>query len=127
MAKFVLHKASYDYMIKNPNGEVGRFLAKRAQRLVTLSRRQVGKKTRALERSISYNVTRDSRGLVAVVGSNNRIALMHHKGTRPHIILPRRAQTLRFYSRGRIVYSKMVRHPGTKPNRYLTDNLRKVV
>jgi hypothetical protein len=127
MAKFVLDKPAYEYMIKSPNGEVGRFLAKRAQRLVTLSRRQVGKKTRALEKSISYNITRDSRGLVAVVGSNNRIALMHHNGTRPHIIVPKTAKTLRFYSRGRIVYSKMVRHPGTKPNRYLTDNLRKVV
>jgi hypothetical protein len=53
--------------------------------------------------------------------------LMHHQGTRPHIIVPRRAQTLRFYSRGRIVYSKLVHHPGTKPNRYLTDNLRRVI
>jgi hypothetical protein len=127
MAKFVLHKASYDHMVNAPKGEVGRYLEKRAQRLVTLARRQVGKKTHALERSLSYKVTRDGKGLVALVGSSNRIALMHHKGTRPHIILPRRAQTLRFYSRGRIVYSKMVRHPGTKPNRYLTDNLRKVV
>ncbi|QFG12310.1 Hypothetical Protein OBI_RACECAR_88 [Arthrobacter phage Racecar] len=127
MAKFVLHKASYDHMVKAPKGETGRFLAKRAEKLVHLSRRQVGKKTRALERSISYKVVRDGRGLVAVVGSSNRVALMHHQGTRPHIILPKRAKTLRFYSRGRIVYSKMVRHPGTKPNRYLTDNLRRVV
>jgi hypothetical protein len=66
-------------------------------------------------------------GLTAVIGSDNRIALMHHQGTRPHIIMPRRAQTLRFYSRGRIVYSKLVHHPGTKPNRYLTDNLRRVI
>jgi hypothetical protein len=65
--------------------------------------------------------------LVATVGSGNRIALMHHNGTRPHFIRPRRAQTLRFYSHGRIVYSQLVFHPGTRPNRYLTDNLSRVV
>lgn len=127
MAKFVLSEAGYKELTQSPNGEVGRYLTVVGAKLKYLAKYQAGRKTGALMNSINYRLTRDSRGLVAVVGSDNRVALMHHQGTRPHIIVPRRAQTLRFYSHGRIVYSKLVHHPGTKPNRYLTDNLRRVI
>jgi len=36
-------------------------------------------------------------------------------GTRPHMIYPRHAQALRFEVRGKVVFAKYVRHPGTKP------------
>lgn len=127
MAKFVLNRAAYVEMTKAPNGMVGRHLARCAAKLKLLAKAQVGVKTGALKGSINYRITRSSRGLVALIGSDNKIALMHHQGTRPHIIVPKRAQTLRFYSRGRIVYAQIVHHPGTRPNRYLTDNLRKVI
>lgn len=125
--KFVLNVRAYKELTESPSGLVGRYLRKRAVILQSLARKQVGVKTGHLKKSIRYQVVRDSKGLIATVGANNRIALMHHNGTRPHIILPRRAQTLRFYSHGRIVYSKMVHHPGTKPNRYLTDNLSRAI
>lgn len=58
------------------------------------------------------------------IGTDNPIALIHHEGTRPHIIRPVRAKALVFAgSGGGLVYSKLVHHPGTKPNRFLTDNL----
>jgi hypothetical protein len=125
--KFVLNKLAYEQYTTSPRGDVGNYLRKRAVKLQGLSRRQVGVKTGALKKSINYRVVRDGKGLVAFVGSNNRIALMHHNGTKPHVIKPRYAQTLRFYSHGRIVYSKLVFHPGTRPNRYLTDNLSRVI
>jgi hypothetical protein len=125
--KFVLNRTAYDHLTTSPRGDVGNFLRKRAVQLQGLAKRQVGVKTGALKKSINYRVVRDGKGLVATVGSNNRIALMHHNGTKPHFIQPRRAQVLRFYSHGRIVYSKLVFHPGTKPNRYLTDNLSRVI
>ncbi len=127
MARFVLDRAVYDEITKSPTGMVGRHLNKLARRLSVLAKTQVGVKSGALKASISYKVVRNGRGLMAVIGSDNKIALMHHNGTRPHIILPRRSQTLRFYSHGRIVYAQVVRHPGTKPNKYLTDNLRRVI
>ena len=127
MAIFVMDEAAYKELTRSPTGEVGRYLIVVSAKLKYLAKYQVGKKTGALSNSINYRLTRDSRGLVAVVGSDNRVALMHHNGTRPHIIMPRHAQTLRFYSHGRIVYSKLVHHPGTKPNRYLTDNLGPVI
>lgn len=125
--KFVIDRIAYEHLTLSPRGDVGNYLRKRAISLQVLAKRQVGVDTGALKKSISYRVVRDGKGLVATVGSNNRIALMHHNGTKPHFIRPRRAQTLRFYSHGRIVYSKLVFHPGTKPNKYLTDNLSRVI
>lgn len=125
--KFVLNKLAYEHLTESPNGDVGRFLRRKAIKLQGLAKRQVGVRSGTLRKSINYRVVNRGGGLVATVGSNNRIALMHHNGTRPHIIRPRRAQTLRFYSHGRIVYSKLVHHPGTRPNRYLTDNLSRVM
>jgi hypothetical protein len=127
MAYFVADEAAMKRLMTSPDGEVGRYLTKLGQRVALLAKAQVGVDTGALKRSINFRLVQGGGGLVAVIGSDNRIALMHHQGTRPHIITPRRAQTLRFYSRGRIVYSKLVHHPGTKPNRYLTDNLRRVI
>lgn len=127
MARFVVRREGMNYVLRHPDGPVGRDLKRRARKLQGLARKQVGVKSGALRRSISYKVVSRGSGLVAVIGSNNKIALMHHNGTRPHMIAARRASTLRFYSRGRIVYAKVVHHPGTRPNRYLTDNLSKVV
>jgi len=36
-------------------------------------------------------------------------------GTAPHMIYPRRVRALRFEVRGKVVFAKYVRHPGTKP------------
>lgn len=127
MARFVANKEGMNWVLKHPNGPVGRHLLTLGREIHMLARIQVGKKSFALMRSLNYSIANKGGGLVVTVGSANSIALMHHEGTRPHIIMPKRASTLRFYSRGRIVYAKVVRHPGTKPNKYLTDNLRKVV
>lgn len=42
-------------------------------------------------------------------------ALWVHEGTRPHIILPRKpGGWLRFRSKGKVVYARMVKHPGVR-------------
>ena len=61
-------------------------------------------------------------GQVMKVGSDVRHALWHHEGTRPHPIVGRRV--LRFVKNGKVVFAHKVMHPGTRPNRYLSDNLR---
>jgi hypothetical protein len=50
-----------------------------------------------------------------------------HNGTRPHIIRPTRAKALRFTIGGRVVYAKVVHHPGTKGKPFLDRALREVL
>lgn len=42
------------------------------------------------------------------------------KGTRPHVIRPRRAKALRFVSGGRTVFARVVHHPGTKAQHWFS-------
>lgn len=63
---------------------------------------------------------------VILVGSDlSPIALFVHEGTKAHVIVPKVAHLLVFFSQraGKVIRAKRVNHPGTKPNRYLTDNL----
>ena len=101
-----------------------RYLEERNRKALARARRQVGFRTGALQRNIrAYhlgNVTGQYAGLIA----DKPYALMHHEGTRPHIIRPTEpGGVLRFRSGSRIVTTREVRHPGTKPNRYLSDQL----
>jgi len=67
-----------------------------------------------------------------IVGTHVRVESTHPatmyviKGTRPHIIRPRYRQVLKFTMRGSTVFAKVVHHPGTKPNDFLTKALRTV-
>lgn len=79
-----------------------------------------------LRDSIVKRVVPDgARGIKVVVGSDDKVALWHHEGTVPHVIRPVRAKMLAFYSyrEGRVVFRSQVNHPGTQPNRFLTDSL----
>jgi hypothetical protein len=60
------------------------------------------------------------------IGSDVSYAEMVHDGTRPHIIRPKTAKALRFKVGGRIVYARMVRHPGTRARPFLDRALREV-
>lgn len=63
---------------------------------------------------------------VYTIGSDVEYADMVHGGTRPHIIRPRRAQVLRFQVGGRVVFAKVVHHPGTRARPFLDRALREV-
>lgn len=122
-----IHKTELDFVLNNPSGDVGRYLARKGRIITIAAKAQVGVRTGALRASIHMRHLRDSRGQFVRVGSALNYAYLHHEGTKPHVITPNRAQVLRFTTRGRVVYAHAVMHPGTKPNRYLTDNLRLVL
>lgn len=64
-------------------------------------------------------------GKTIKVVSTNRHTILVHNGSRPHIIRPRRRDgVLRFVVDGRVVYTRLVHHPGYKGNPFLTDALR---
>lgn len=116
---------------QSEDGDVGKDMTRRGTRVQLAAKRQVGKDTHMLERSIVKRFGRGGPGgaglrgdLIMTVGSDRSYALLHHEGTRPHIIQPRHPNgVLRFVKDGRVIFAKMVRHPGTRPNRYLSDNL----
>lgn len=49
------------------------------------------------------------------------------EGTKPHTIKPKNASTLRFKIGGVTYYAKSVKHPGTRPNPYMTVSSKKVM
>ena len=122
-AGIVFRRPVLDKFLNSPTGPVGRYLYGRGLRVLIAARSQVGVSTGRLKASLHMEHSRRGPGQQVKIGSPLNYALVHHEGSRPHIIVPKRAETLRFSSRGRIVYTRVVRHPGTKPNKYLTDNL----
>lgn len=131
--------------IRSPNGPVLNDLLRRADMLIQLAKRQVhigkspqkgsilgtGGRAQPHLRDTIVKRTDMSRpqGPVVMVGSDAAPkALIHHEGSRPHVIMPRTATMLRFVGRtGEVVFTRRVNHPGTRPNRYLSDNLPKVM
>lgn len=108
-------------ILNSPTGEVGREVRRRGEVARTFARAKVGKRTGALAMSLYIEQSTSINGQKMSIGSNLPYALAHHEGTRPHLIHARDGGVLRFSSKGRIVYSRMVMHPGTRPNRYLAD------
>jgi hypothetical protein len=115
----------------------GEAVKQQAKRLVGVSkpdglegypnRKPRGRAHGALRASIVKRVRVGVRGPYVEVGSDDKIALWHHEGTRPHKIplSPKPpGKWLLFKKSGVVVWAKQVRHPGTKPNRFLTNALR---
>jgi hypothetical protein len=124
MASYVVfRRAELDFLLNNPSGDVGRYLARKGRLITIAAKAQVGVRTGALRNSIHMRHLRDSRGQFVRIGSHLNYALVHHEGSKPHLIAAKRAPVLRFVNRGRLIFAHTVMHPGTKPNRYLTDNL----
>lgn len=122
--KIIWNEPALDYLLRNPAGPVGRDLSKRGNKVLAAARIQVGVSTENLKKSLKVVHNRTTRSQYVKVGSTTvKYALAHHEGTRPHIITPKRAQVMVFESKGQVIYATRVKHPGTKANRYLSDNL----
>jgi hypothetical protein len=78
-------------------------------------------KTGNLRRTITHRVERP--GVRGVVGTNASYARPVHEGSRAHLIRPRRASVLRFKVGSKIIYSKLVRHPGTRGQPFMLEGL----
>ncbi len=122
MGKIVFDKRELNAMLHGKDGMVSKDLYKRALRVQASAKRQVGVRSGRLRRSIHIDMT--YRPLTAAyIGSNVRYAMLHHEGSRAHPITAAPGRMLTFRAGGKRVHTRKVLHPGTKPNRYLTDNL----
>lgn len=124
---FEVHEQEWTKEFRSTKGMVGKDLDKRAQKLRIYAIRQMGHKTGRLARTMKVFLTPSPDGPLVLVGSDDSIALIHHNGTRPHIERAKPGRMLRFTVRGKVVYAQKVFNRGTRPNRYLTDNLRRVI
>ena len=123
----VFYEPALERLLKSPRSPVGKDLKRRGRLVEAAAKKQAGRRTGALRASIHMRHFVDPRGQYVQVGSDLNYALMHHDGTLPHKILPKNGTYLVFTSRGRLVKALSVNHPGTKPNRYLLDNLVKAL
>lgn len=139
--RLTLNNAEIQRMTTGESGPVIRELMRRAELLVQAAKRQVrvghvaagqGSSGVNLRDTITKRIVRNptTGGIEIVVGSNHPIALIHHEGTRPHLIRPRPERLARnpnamlaFPGGGGVIFAREVHHPGTHPNRYLSDNL----
>lgn len=125
-----------DNILNSPTGQGGRYLRRKADKIRDHAKVQAGFRTGRLRRSIRvYGHSRAISGQKIYIGSAVPYARMHHEGTLPHIITPNNHKFLKFrpskgYRAGwnvladGSVLARKVRHPGTRPNRYLTDALK---
>lgn len=122
--KVTFYEPEFDFFKNSPNGEVGRNMDKKMGRPIFLAaKRDVGVDTGNLLRSMYMIHERKGAWQQIRIGARDKIALIHHEGSRAHNISARPPEMLRFSSRGRMVYTRHVRHPGTRANRFLSDNL----
>lgn len=119
-----INNAALQKLLSSEQGPVMRDIAIRATRVQGGAQHQVGVDTAKLKTSIVKRFVTDSKGPGIWIGSEQPHALLHHEGTRPHVIVPRKGSVLVFVSKqGQTVFARRVNHPGTKPNRYLVDSL----
>lgn len=135
----VFHPAALAELLRGPNGPNARNLIAKGELVRQEARRRVGvyvppdafsasnrnRKPGQLRDSIVKRLAEQGGELAVLVGSDDPIALLHHEGTTPHIIRASSKPMLVFYwpKVGRVVRFLQVSHPGTRPNRYLTDAL----
>lgn len=134
----VLDPVALAALLRGPNGPVQRrmiedaeLVRQEARRLVGVSRpdpvprRGPQRRPGTLRDKIVKRAVSRGGEVVWQVGAEDPIALFHHEGTEPHVIRARRAPRLVFFwpRVGRVVYFRQVNHPGTRPNRFLTNAL----
>ena len=119
---FRLDQSRVRRLLRLPGGLVDRNLRRRVERVQSAAERLAPGTMGAGIRS-SYRIT--FNGPVGTVTSTHPASLFVLNGTRPHRINPRRpGGVLRFTVGGRVVYARLVHHPGTAKNDFLTEALR---
>jgi hypothetical protein len=122
-----INKTAVDFVFNEPTGDVGRWMRRRGNVALHEAKATVGVDTGKLRTAIKMTHDRKGPGRMQQIrigtgtGSNRGYAMYHHEGTKPHVITPKKTgRLLTFNVRGKRVFAKVVKHPGTKPNPYLT-------
>lgn len=124
MARIRLDRAQLNRVMTNASREE---LREASRQVVNRAKVLAPVRTGRLRSSIRAEPPRifSLRGSVKV-GSDLEYAAFVNDGTRPHTIRPRTKQVLRFQVGGRVVFAKVVNHPGARANPFLDRALREV-
>lgn len=119
---FSLDRTRIQRMLRLPSGVVHRNMERRLRRVEAEAIRGApGSMKQRIRVQIQRAPGGEFRGVVKV---EHPAAIFVVNGTRPHLIRPVRARVLRFTVGGQVVYARLVRHPGNKPNDFLRKALR---
>ena len=120
---FNLDRTRVQRMLRLPGGMVYRNMERRVRRVEAEAiRRAPGSMGRTIRAQIRPGPGGEFQGVIRV---SHPAAIYVVNGTRAHQIRPRTpGGVLRFTVEGRVVYARLVNHPGTKPNSFLKDALR---
>lgn len=112
-----MNQAAIDRMLGGPTGPVMQDLLKRGRRVQRNARAMApGRMGRQINAVIVDGHVR--------VESRHPATMFVIKGTRKHVIRPRYKKVLKFQVRGKTVFARVVNHPGTKKNDFMTKALR---
>lgn len=119
--RVVLNPVEIQAMIDSPTGPIVRDLFVRGERVKIRAIQEAPSKTGNLRRHIVKRFVLTPAGPRMLVGAEHvPYAIWVHEGSKPHTIVPRNAPFLVFVGRdGNLVFTKLVHHPGNKPNRFL--------
>lgn len=134
VTRVVINPAKLAELLRSEKGPVVRRMLEDGELVKDAAKRQVGvsrptpgeRRTRPhgqLRDRIVKRVVTQGDDVVVQVGSDDPIALLHHKGTPPHVINGNPLLVFYWAKAGKVVAFPRVNHPGTKPNEYLTDSL----
>lgn len=120
---FSLDRSRIERMLRLPGGMVYRNMERRVRRVEAEAiRRAPGSMKQGIRVSIGRGPGGEFRGTVR---STHPASIFVLNSTRPHQIRPRNPNgVLRFTVGGRVVYAKLVMHPGTRAQPFLQEALR---
>jgi hypothetical protein len=91
------------------------------KRILQTEKEEVPVKTATLKRSITF----DYRPIQASIFPTVKYALPLHDGSKPHTIVPSKKRVLAFKSGGKMIFTRKVKHPGYKGNRFVERTVKK--
>lgn len=120
-ARVTIDPSRFQRLLSAVGGPGERLLRRKAERVAALARRYAAPHG-SMADGIVVGPYQDKR--IEVISTHPATQFVHD-GTRRHIIRPRNpGGVLRFQVGGRIVFAKVVNHPGYRGDPFLTDALR---
>lgn len=128
---FRTDSAAVNTLLHGPGGDVRRWLHRKGAEMEAGARAQAGVRTGKLKASIAHDVERTTVGLRLIVSADARVpgrpdlsyAYYHHEGTRPRTVTAGRGESMKFAVAGRTIHTRVIQHPGARPNKFLSSQL----